>query len=53
VRNLVIYYKRRTRRKGLVFADGPEMGELVETAPLDASEQERPDDQNSPETSET
>lgn len=30
IRNLVIYYKRRSRRKGLVFADGPELGELVD-----------------------
>jgi lipid-A-disaccharide synthase-like uncharacterized protein len=37
IRNLVIYYKRRTRRKGLVFADGPELGELVEEEPTEQS----------------
>ncbi len=37
IRNLVIYYKRRTRRKGLVFADGPELGELAEDEPAEPS----------------
>ncbi|NBB94720.1 MAG: lipid A biosynthesis protein [Planctomycetes bacterium] len=37
VRNLVIYYKRRTRRKGLVFASGPELGDVPDVSDEDES----------------
>jgi lipid-A-disaccharide synthase-like uncharacterized protein len=37
IRNLVIYYKRRSRRKGLVFASGPELGEVPDEPDADES----------------